>query len=94
MISYITYEMYTQSDSLLQKRLPYIEPEVISAVRNEMAKTFKEFNSCRSRALFMDAKASEKMAPKVVRLMAEEYEHDASWIEDQHEFYSKLAQTH
>lgn len=86
--------MYTQSGSLLQERLPYIELEVISAARNEMAMTFKDFNSCRSRALFMDAKASEKMAPKVVRLMAEKYEYDASWIEDQHEFYSKLAQTY
>lgn len=93
MISYSSYEMYPQTCSLLQERLPYIEPEVIWAARNEMANT-EDFNSCCSRALFIDAKASEKMAPKVVRLMAEENGYDASWIEDQHEFYSKLAQAY
>ncbi len=87
-------EMYPEYGEPLHERLPYIKAEVIWAARNEMAMTVEDFNSRRTRALFLDAKASEEMAPEVARLMAKEYGHDEEWIEDQLESYSNLAQTY
>lgn len=84
-------EMYPEYGEHLHDRLPYIKAEVIWAARNEMAMTVEDFNSRRTRALFLDAKASEEMAPEVARLMAKEYGHDEDWINDQLESYSKLA---
>lgn len=59
-----------------------------------MAMTVEDFNSHRTRALFLDAKASEEMAPEVARLMAEEAGHDEHWIKEQVEDYKKLVSSY
>lgn len=79
---------------LLHSRFPYIKAEVVWAARHEMAMTVEDFNSRRSRALFLDAKASVEMAPEVARLMAEEAGYDDRWIKDQIEAYKKLAKSY
>ncbi|MEX0779640.1 MAG: glycerol-3-phosphate dehydrogenase/oxidase [Balneolales bacterium] len=76
--------------SLLHKRLPYIKAEVIWAIRNEMAMTVEDFNARRSRALLLDASASEEMAPEVARLMAEEAGYDDNWVKKQLKEYYDL----
>ncbi len=75
----------------LHERLPYVKAEVIWAVRNEMAMTVEDFSSRRTRALFLDAKASVEIAPEVARLMAEEAGHGDGWIKNQVKAYSALA---
>ncbi|MEX0773967.1 MAG: glycerol-3-phosphate dehydrogenase/oxidase [Balneolales bacterium] len=80
--------------NFLHERLPYIKAEVIWATRNEMAMTVEDFNARRTRALLLDAKASEEMAPEVARLMAEEAGHGPKWINTQIEAYSKLAHSY
>jgi glycerol-3-phosphate dehydrogenase len=76
----------------LHDRLPYKKVEVIWATRNEMAMTVEDFIARRTRALFLDAKASVEMAPEVARLMAAEAGHDNQWIKAQINAYRKLAE--
>jgi glycerol-3-phosphate dehydrogenase len=66
--------------------------EVIWAVRHEMARTVEDFLARRTRALFLDARASMVMAPKVAALMAEALKRDEAWQKEQVTRYRQLAQ--
>ena len=59
--------------------LKIIEAQVIWAVRFEMAKTIEDVLARRTRSLFLDAKESVAIAPKVAALMAAELGHDSTW---------------
>lgn len=67
----------------LHKDFDFTVAEVIWAIRNEMAKTVDDVLARRVRALFLDAKASVVMAPKVAAIMAEEMGFDQQWIDKQ-----------
>jgi glycerol-3-phosphate dehydrogenase len=56
----------------LHARLPYRGAEVVWAARHEMARTVEDVLARRTRALFLNARAAEAMAPEVARLMAGE----------------------
>lgn len=75
----------------LHNRLPYLKAEVVWAVRNEMAMTVEDILARRTRALFLDARASVEMAPEVARIMASEMGHDESWQEQQVSDFKDLA---
>ncbi len=62
----------------LHAALPYTGAEVVWAVRNEMARTVEDVLARRTRALFLNARAAEAMAPEVARLMGEELGWDAA----------------
>jgi glycerol-3-phosphate dehydrogenase len=70
-----------QSDPKLGKKLhpalPYIEAEVVWAVRHEMARTIEDMLARRTRALFLNAKAALEMSPAVADLLASELAWDA-----------------
>lgn len=76
----------------LHPKLPYIEAEVVWAVRCEMARTLEDVLSRRTRSLLLDAKASLEIAPKVAKLMAKELKEDEKWEKRQISSYSKLCQ--
>lgn len=76
----------------LHKRLDFIKAEVVFACQNEMAMTVDDMLARRVRALFMDARAAEEMAPEVARLMAAEMGKDQQWIDTQVQEFSKIAQ--
>ncbi|MAD60963.1 MAG: FAD-dependent oxidoreductase [Myxococcales bacterium] len=78
----------------LHPRLPYIQAEVIYAVRNEWAVTVEDVLSRRTRALLLDAQASIECAPLVAKLMAKELNHTQTWIDEQIVHYQKLAQAY
>jgi glycerol-3-phosphate dehydrogenase len=63
----------------LHPALPYIEAEVIWAVRAEMARTVEDVLARRTRALFLNARAAIAMAPRVAELLAHELGRDESW---------------
>ena len=44
--------------------LPYTGAEVVWAARHEMARTVEDVLARRTRALFLNARAAEAMAPK------------------------------
>jgi glycerol-3-phosphate dehydrogenase len=53
----------------LHPALPYTEAHVIRAVREEMARTVEDVLARRTRALFLNTRAAQEMAPKVAALI-------------------------
>lgn len=60
-------------------RLLSTRAEVVWAARHEMARSVEDFLARRSRALFLDARASIEAAPEVARLLAGELGYDEAW---------------
>jgi glycerol-3-phosphate dehydrogenase len=77
---------------LLHPAFPFRRAEVIWAVRHEMALQLEDVLARRTRALFLDARASIEAAPAAARLMARELGRDAAWEREQVIAYSKLAE--
>jgi glycerol-3-phosphate dehydrogenase len=67
----------------LDPALPYTSAEVIWAVRHELALTLEDVLARRTRALFLNARAALRMAPRVADLMASELGRDAAWKSQQ-----------
>ena len=63
----------------LDAALPYTSAEVVWAVRHELALTLEDVLARRTRALFLNAQAALRMAPRVADLMARELGRDAAW---------------
>ncbi|MBW1852933.1 MAG: glycerol-3-phosphate dehydrogenase/oxidase [Deltaproteobacteria bacterium] len=82
-------------DNALGERLhpdyEFTRADVLWAVRDEMARTVEDFLARRVRALFLDARASMKMAPEVAFLMARELGFDQTWVKSQINQYIELA---
>lgn len=75
----------------LHANLPYLTGEVVWAVRYEQARTIEDFLARRTRALLLDARASQEMAPKVAELLAAELGFDEAWQAEQVRLYRELA---
>ncbi len=72
---------------LLHPRLPYLPVEAVWAAREEMARTVEDVLARRTRALFLDARASIEIAPRIAQILADELGKDKKWVESQlHEF--------
>ena len=75
----------------LHADLPYTGAEVVWAARHEMARTVEDLLARRTRALFLNARAAEAMAPEVARLMAGELGWDAARQAAEAAAFSSLA---
>jgi glycerol-3-phosphate dehydrogenase len=75
----------------LHPNLNYQQAEVIWQIRHEMARQVEDILARRTRALFLDARASIECAPVVAQLMAQELERSSEWIDKQIRSYQKLA---
>ena len=75
----------------LHPELPYQQAEVLWHVRNEMARTVEDVLARRTRALFLNARASIEAAPVVAEILAEELKRDALWQKAQIAEYTELA---
>jgi glycerol-3-phosphate dehydrogenase len=75
----------------LHPSLPYLAGEVVWAARNEAARCVHDVLSRRTRALFLDARASIEAAPKVAALLARELGREPSWQDHQTAVFTKLA---
>lgn len=62
---------------------PFLNAEVIWAVREEMAQTVEDVLARRIRFLFLDAKATSEVAENVAQLMAKELNKDNTWVQEQ-----------
>ena len=76
----------------LHSRLPYTAAEVIWATRHEMARTVEDVLARRTRALFLNARAAQAMAPEVANLMATELGWDAARQANEVSAFSTLAE--
>ena len=75
----------------LHPDLPYNALEVVWAVRREWARTVEDVLARRTRALFLDAKASMAAAPRVAELMAHELSRGKTWQKGQVADYQAVA---
>lgn len=75
----------------LHPALPYIEAEVLWAVRWEMARTVEDVLSRRMRALLLNARAAVEMAPRVADMLTQELGRDAAWQAAQVHDFTALA---
>jgi glycerol-3-phosphate dehydrogenase len=71
--------------------LPCTPAQVIFAVRHEMARTLEDVLARRTRCLLLDAETTLKIAGPVAQLMAQEFEKNNGWIEEQVKIFEKLA---
>jgi glycerol-3-phosphate dehydrogenase len=75
----------------LHPKYPFTQAEVVFACRNEMAMKVEDVLARRIRVLFLDAKASIEMAPKVAEIMSKELGKDEAWLKKQLKDFNKLA---
>jgi glycerol-3-phosphate dehydrogenase len=75
----------------LDAALPYTGAEVIWALRHELAVTLEDILARRTRALFLNAQAALRMAPRVADLMARELGRDAAWQASQLAAFGEVA---
>ena len=73
----------------LDAALPYVAAEVVWAAREEMARTVEDVLARRTRALFLNARAAIRMAPRVAAVMARELDRDAAWEAAQVKVFGK-----
>jgi glycerol-3-phosphate dehydrogenase len=78
----------------LDASLPHTGAEVVWAVRHEMARTAEDVLARRTRALFLNARAAVRMAPRVAGLMARELNRDAAWQAAQRQSFEALARSY
>jgi glycerol-3-phosphate dehydrogenase len=78
----------------LDPALPYVEAQVVWAVRKEMARTLTDVLSRRLRALTLNARAAVAMAPRVAELMRTELGRDEAWAAGQVRDFNKLAEAY
>jgi glycerol-3-phosphate dehydrogenase len=67
---------------------------VVWAVRHEMARTLEDVLARRTRALFLNAQAAIRMAPRVVELMARELDQNREWGAEQLRSFQQTAQNY
>jgi glycerol-3-phosphate dehydrogenase len=75
----------------LHRLLPYRVSEVVWAARHEAARSVQDVLARRTRALFLDARASIEAAPLVAKLLASELGRDERWEEQQVAEFRSLA---
>ena len=78
-------------DQPLHPRLPYRVGEVAWAARFELARSVEDVLSRRTRALLLDARASQEAASRVAALLAGELGFDAAWQAEQVRAYHALS---
>ncbi|MBN1985570.1 MAG: glycerol-3-phosphate dehydrogenase/oxidase [Prolixibacteraceae bacterium] len=84
-------EEETEWQGWLSEKLQILKAQVAWAVRKEMARTVEDVLARRTRALFLDARESIRIAPEVARLMAKELNRDETWMTNQIQTYHTVA---
>ena len=79
---------------MLSEKLIIWKAQVAWAVRKEMARTVEDFLARRTRALFLDARESIRIAPEVAALMAKELNQDSNWINAQLKAFESVAKNY
>lgn len=81
-------------EGILSKKLNLLKSQVAWGVRKEMARTIEDVLARRTRALFLDARESLRIAPETARLMAKELKKDNKWITKQLDEFSTIAKNY
>jgi len=78
----------------LDPQLPYSSAEIIWICRNEMPVNIEDILARRTRALLLNARASERIAPVVAQIMADENGYGKEWQNNQVASYYQLIQNY
>ena len=78
----------------LSEKLHIYKSQVAWAVRKEMARTVEDVLARRTRALFLDARESVRIAPEVADIMAIELNQPEEWKSDQVKAYKAVAKNY
>lgn len=81
-------------EGFLSEELQIRKSQVIWAVREEMAQTVEDVLARRTRALFLNAGESIRLAPVVAEMMSKEMKKDAAWIDQQIKDYNEIAKNY
>ena len=79
---------------MLSVKLQIHKAQVAWAVRNEWARTLEDVLARRTRALFLNAKESLKIAPEVAEIMRKELNEDENWKSKQLRDFEKVAKNY
>lgn len=79
---------------MLSEKLEIRKAQVAWAVRKEMARTLEDVLARRTRALFLDARESLRIAPAAAAIMAKELKYDNTWIEKQLQLFEQVAKNY
>jgi glycerol-3-phosphate dehydrogenase len=78
-------------EGYISEKLHILKSQVVWAVRKEMARTVEDVLARRTRALFLDARESIRIAPEVAKIMAKELKQENEWIKNQIEAFELVA---
>ena len=78
----------------ISEKLNILKSQIVWAVRKEMARTVEDVLARRTRALFLDARESIRIAPETAVIMAKELNRAEEWIERQIEDFKKVAKNY
>lgn len=78
----------------LSEKLNILKAQIVWAVRKEMARTVEDVLARRTRALFLNARESIRIAPETAAIMAKELNRDKEWIEKQIEDFNSVAKNY
>ncbi len=81
----------TEFSGFLSEKLKIRKSQIYWAVEEEMALTVEDVLARRTRALFLDARESIRIAPEVAELMAGLLKKDSNWVREQINEYLKVA---
>lgn len=76
---------------LIHPNYTFTHAHVIWAIRNEMAVTIEDILARRVRLLFLDAKAAIQASETIAQLLAQEFNKDIIWQEQEIEKFTELA---
>jgi glycerol-3-phosphate dehydrogenase len=83
-----------ESGEKVDDRLPFTRAEIIWICRNEMPLTIEDILARRTRALFLNARASSDMAAEIAEIMAGELGFEKEWKEEQIASYRQLVKNY
>ncbi|MCF8364054.1 MAG: FAD-dependent oxidoreductase, partial [Prolixibacteraceae bacterium] len=78
----------------LSEKLQIRKSQVAWAIRREWVRTVEDVLARRTRALFLDARESVRIAPEVARLMARELGQNKKWVKAQLEQFNTIAKNY
>jgi glycerol-3-phosphate dehydrogenase len=81
-------------DCWLSEKLQIRKSQVVWAVRKEWARTVEDVLARRTRALFLDARESVRIAPEVAKLMADELGKTKKWQKEQIVQFNEIAKNY
>ena len=84
----------SEGNSSISEKFFISKNQIKWSIRNEMAMTIEDIMARRTRSLFLDARESLKIAPKVLEIMAKEMKKNKDWIKNESANFEKVARNY